>query len=76
MQGKEGEVMSEFDRLFSVLRDMPDVVSAGAEKGLRKGALRVVRTAQDKLGTYQPAVGEFPAWEKTNIFCYLLLIFI
>lgn len=64
MQGKEGEVMSEFDRLFSVLRDMPDVVSAGAEKGLRKGALRVVRTAQDKLGTYQPAVGEFPAWEK------------
>lgn len=56
--------MSEFDNIIRALSNIPQCISDSAEKGLSDAALLVAKTAKEKLGTYQPAVGEFPAWQK------------
>lgn len=38
-------------------------VRAQLEEGLKKVALKVEKTAKDEIGTYQSAVGPYPAWE-------------
>ncbi len=56
--------MSEFDNIIQALNDIPQAINDSVDKGLSDAALLVVKTAKEKLGAYQPAAGEFPAWQK------------
>lgn len=57
--------MKSFDNLGSFIAHMAAVeasIMVHAERGLKKSAMVVEKTAKDELGTYQQAVGPFPAW--------------
>lgn len=56
--------MADFSDILRALNDIPQAVNNAADKGLSDAALLVVKAAKEKLGVYQPAVGEYPAWQK------------
>ena len=55
--------MSDFNRLIGSILGIEDAIKEGAENGLKQAGARVVGAAKQKLGTYQPSVGEYPAWQ-------------
>ena len=63
VQGKEGAMMSDFERLIKTITSIEDAIQKGAQNGLNQAGTRVMGTAKEKLGTYQPSVGEYPAWQ-------------
>ena len=46
-----------------ILTSIEEVIQQGAQNGLKQAGMRVMGTAKAKLGTYQPSVGEYPAWQ-------------
>ena len=56
--------MSDFQRLIKTITSIEEAIQEGAQNGLKQAGSRVMGTAKAKLGTYQPSVGEYPAWEK------------
>ena len=63
VQGKEGAMMSDFERLIKTITSIEDAIQQGAQNGLKQAGARVMGTAKSKLGNYQPGVGEYPAWQ-------------
>lgn len=55
--------MSDFEKLIKTITGIEDVILQGAQDGLKQAGARVMGTAKAKLGTYQPSVGEYPAWQ-------------
>ena len=55
--------MSDFERLIKTITSIEEVIQQGAQNGLKQAGARVMGTAKAKLGTYQPSVGEYPAWQ-------------
>ncbi len=51
--------LSSFINMFT---NIEDAVKKGAEEGLKKAGVRIMGTAKEKLGEYQPSSGEFTAW--------------
>lgn len=56
--------MSDFQRLIKTITSIEEAIQKGAQNGLKQAGMRVMGTAKEKLGTYQPSVGEYPAWAK------------
>ena len=56
--------MSDFQRLIKTITSIEEAIQKGAQNGLKQAGMRVMGTAKAKLGTYQPSVGEYPAWAK------------
>ena len=56
--------MSDFQRLIKTITSIEEAIQEGAQNGLKQAGSRVMGTAKAKLGTYQPSVGEYPAWQK------------
>ncbi|MEY8322247.1 hypothetical protein AAK894_14435 [Lachnospiraceae bacterium 46-61] len=63
IQVKEGAMMSDFENLIKTITNIENVIQQGAQNGLKQAGARVMATAKSKLGTYQPGVGEYPAWQ-------------
>lgn len=63
VQGKEGVMMSDFERFIKTITNIEEVIQKGAQNGLKQAGARIMGTAKSKLGTYQPSVGEYPAWQ-------------
>ena len=63
VQGKEGAMMSDFERLIKTITNIEEVIQKGAQNGLKQAGARIMGTAKSKLGIYQPSVGEYPAWK-------------
>ena len=55
--------MSDFEKLIKTITSIEEVIQQGAQNGLKQAGARVMGTAKEKLGTYQPSVGEYPAWQ-------------
>ncbi len=55
--------MSDFEKLIKTITSIEEVIQQGAQNGLKQAGIRVMGTAKAKLGTYQPSVGEYPAWK-------------
>ena len=55
--------MSDFEKLIKAITNIEEVIQQGAQNGLKQAGIRVMGTAKAKLGTYQPSVGEYPAWQ-------------
>ena len=55
--------MSDFEKLIKTIISIEEVIQQGAQNGLKQAGIRVMGTAKVKLGTYQPSVGEYPAWQ-------------
>lgn len=55
--------MSDFKKLINTITSIEEAIQEGAQNGLKTAGLRVAATAKEKLGTYQPSVGEYPAWQ-------------
>jgi phage gpG-like protein len=55
--------MGGFNDLFKALSTIPEGVEKATQKGLKRGAVIVMGKAKQKLGTYQPASGGYPAWK-------------
>lgn len=55
--------MSDFEKLIKAITNIEEVIQQGAQNGLKQAGIRVMGTAKAKLGTYQPSVGEYPAWK-------------
>lgn len=56
--------MGDFNDLFRTLSTLPVGIDKGGKQGIRKGSAIVMGKAKAKLGTYQPAIGPYPAWLK------------
>lgn len=56
--------MGDFDDIISALGSIPGGLQRGTTKGLRRGGTIVLKRAKMKLGTYQSASGDYPAWAK------------
>lgn len=56
--------MSDFRNLIKVFHQLYQEIQDGCEEGLKKSGIMVVETAKEKLGEYQPSIGEYPAWAK------------
>ena len=55
--------MSDFNRLVGSVLGIENAIKEGAENGLKQAGARVMGAAKQKLGTYQPSIGEYPAWK-------------
>ncbi len=55
--------MSDFEKLIKAITNIEEAIQQGAQNGLKQAGIRVMGTAKAKLGTYQPSVGEYPAWK-------------
>ena len=55
--------MSDFEKLIKTITSIEEAIQQGAQNGLKQAGVRVMGTAKEKLGTYQPSVGEYPAWK-------------
>ena len=55
--------MSDFNRLVGSVLGIENAIKEGAENGLKQAGARVMEAAKQKLGTYQPSIGEYPAWK-------------
>ncbi|WP_088187545.1 hypothetical protein [Desulfosporosinus sp. FKA] len=53
-----------FSQLITKLVEAPAKVDTAAIVALKKCAVEVQKTAQEKFGEYQPAVGPYPAWNQ------------
>jgi hypothetical protein len=56
--------MGDFSDIVRALRSIPGGLDRATKRGLRRGAAIVLKRAKGKLGTYQPAIGDYPAWSK------------
>jgi HK97 gp10 family phage protein len=54
--------MGGFDQLFRTLQSIPVAADRAIQKGLKRGAVIVMKRAKAKLGTYQEASGSFKSW--------------
>ena len=54
-------------QLIQKFIEAPKKVDAQVLIALKKSAVEVQKTAQEKFGEYQPEIGPFPAWELLTI---------
>ena len=50
--------MSDFEKLIKTITSIEEAIQQGAQNGLKQAGVRVMGTAKEKLGTYQPSVGD------------------
>lgn len=55
---------NDFGEFAAFLLAMEPLTKVAIHRGLEKGAERIERAAKESIGTYQDAVGEFPAWAE------------
>lgn len=64
--------MTTFDSLDGLAKHLATLATTAAgigvalQTGLEKVAATIEKEAKAEIGTYQPAVGPFPAWEKLS----------
>jgi len=56
------KTLASFSELANVLETRAVAAVAAARAALTEGAQLVKKTAQEKIGEYQPAAGDLPAW--------------
>ncbi|MDR6883025.1 hypothetical protein [Bacillus sp. 3255] len=57
-------MLPEFLVLLRILATVPNTVDAAIKKGIKKGTIKAMGRAKEKLGKYQGTSGSFTAWSK------------
>ncbi|HUB90949.1 MAG TPA: hypothetical protein VMA74_14585 [Dyella sp.] len=55
---------NDFGEFAAFLLSMEPVAKVAVHRGLEKGLKRIETTAKESIGTYQDAIGQFPAWDE------------